>query len=408
MIRISRDRLYRILLSLLGIMMWLSCGAQVQELYLKGMALSNSGTYDEARNILQEALVIDKYHPECLLDLARVCYLYGEKEEALSNLEKLESNTPGMGSFELARIHASSGNAIEAVKHLRKHLNSSYKLPYSEILLEKVFWSIENTKEWRDLWSVNWYTENEELLQEIRYLIKSGDYLPALEKIDDELSEKENWDAIHAERGSVLLKMGQKQGAVQSYSFAIDLNSSCPQYYSGRADAYTALKKHRLAVSDLEKAYRMEPENFELLPEIALQYQLDEQYSKAVAYLEIYLDYYPDNIETRYRIGQIHFKTGSYLDALKHYNACLQIETSDSRFFAARGQTYLKTHTYKYALNDFGMALDLNPDDPEIWYLKAEARWYLNDRKGALGDWERAARLGSYDASKKLKEHAPQ
>lgn len=404
-IKIPKSHLTRILLPVLGLLMWLSAEAQVQELYLKGISNSNRGIYPEAIDVLQEALSIDNNNPDCLLALAQVYRISGDLETARKTLEKLKIYKPGMGSLELARIYAYDGKTVEAIMYLREHLGSNYKIPSSEILLDKAFASIEDTDEWRDLWSGDWYTEDEVLIQDILYQINSGEYMPALEKIDDELEVKGDWDALHAARGRVLLKMVQNQGAVQSYSSAIELNSTNPGHYSGRAGAYIAQEKHKHAISDLEKAYRLEPENFELLSQIGLQYQVDGQYSKALEYLEDYLAFYPDNVETRYNIGLVYFETGSYLDALRYYNSCLQFETSDPKLFIARGQTYLKTSTYKYALYDFGMALDLDPVDPETWYLKAQARWYMNDREGALGDWERAARLGSIDAVKKLEEH---
>ena len=50
------------------------------------------------------------------------------------------------------------------------------------------------------------------------------------------------------------------------------------------------------------------------------------------------------------------------------------------------------------------MALDLDPDDHEVWYLKGLARWNMNDREGAMNDWQHAARLGSPKAAEKLQQ----
>lgn len=384
-----------------------SAMAQMQELYLKGIARSEQGEYLEARRNFEEALSYDKDDSDCLLKLAEACYRSGASQDARDFLQQVEAVQPGKGSYLLATVHASSGNTREAVKYLESHLRSPYKLPLHRIMLDDAFYAIEDTPEWRSLWTGSWYTEDEEILQNIKYLTGSGDYLEALRKIDTELEKRENRDALHAARGNVLLEMVQYRAAIQSYGRAIELSTSHSSYYYGRAQSYIAQEKYENALYDLEKAYRMEPENLDMLMEISRTYHKAGRFSKAASYSERYLEFYPEKAEAHFLLGQINFDSGKYFDALDQFNACLKLETADPRFYAARGETYLETSTYRYALNDFGMALDLDPGMHKVWYQRGLARWYLNEREGAMRDWERAARLGSFEAAGKLKEYAP-
>ncbi|MFC2098375.1 tetratricopeptide repeat protein [Bacteroidota bacterium] len=397
----------RILFLIMGVMMGYSAGAQVQEIFLKSIALADQGAYQEARTELEKALSLDSDNPAYLLKLAEVCYNSGDTPSALNYCERLNTHAPGKGSYLLATIYAESGNTGEALKYLEIHLDSQYKLPSDKILLDDAFFSLEDSPEWKKLWSRDWYSADEELLQEIRYLTVSGEYLQSLETIDEELPWRKNWDELHAARGKVLLKMGQYQGAIQSYSDAIALASEKPEHYYGRASVYIMQGNYRQAIPDLEKTVRMEPERLDLLLETGAVYHKAGQLIRASDYLDRYLEYYPDHTEARFLAGQILFDSKKYIDALDQYNACLRLDTGDPRFFKARGKTYMETKTYKYALNDLGMALDLDPYDPETWYLKGEIRWLLNERQGAIRDWEQAARLGSYDAARKLEEMPP-
>jgi len=395
----------RILPVIFGMLVCMSSAAQVQELYLKGTALMNQGEHAEARLLFEKVIDYDEDNQEALLRLAEIHQQAGNKPSALNYLDKLEKNAPGKGSYLKARIFALSGNAAEAVKYLEIHLNSEYRLPPSKILLDNAFSEIENSPEWRRLWSQNWYTADEELLQEILYLTGSAEYLQALEIIDAGLLEKGDWDALHASRGKVLHEMGQFQASIQSYNRAIEISSSQSDYFYGRAESYLALEKYKKAIEDLERAYRLKSENLELLMEIGLAYQKEGRFNKAIDYMDTYLGYYPSDTEARYLIGQIHFEAGQYLDALGQYNKCLKVETGDPRFFKARGKTYIKTKTLRYALNDLGMALDLDPEDEDLWYLKGQVRWSMNEREGAIRDWEHAARLGSFEAARMLEEN---
>lgn len=404
--RIRGTGLKRISLVVILMTAWFSAKSQVEEIYLKGVALADQEAFHEARIQFEEALSYDNDNPDYLLWLAMACRQSGDPEAAIMHLLKLEEKVPGKGSYLLAAIYAASGNAGDAVKYLEIHLRSAYKLPSDSLLLDDSFTAVEDSPEWKTLWSGDWYSADEELLQEMRYLTKGGDYLQALEIIDAGLEERPGWDALHAARGHVLLKMGQSHGAIQSYSRAIGNSSAHPSYYYGRAQAYLAQDKYEKAIPDIERAYRMEPWKLELLAEIGRVYHKAGQFRKAADYLERYTEYYADDPQGHLMYGLIQFDSGKYFKALEEFNTCLRLDTGDPRYFAARGKTYLETGTYKYALNDFGMALDLEPGDHELWFLKAQARWYLNDRDGAIRDWEQAARLGSQKAVEKLLEHA--
>jgi len=395
----------KILPVILGVLVCLSSGAQVQELYLKGTALMNLGEYEEARLLFEKAISYDEDNPDYLLRLAEIHQQSGDEPSALNYLDKVERNAPGKGSYLTARIFALSGNAGKAVKYLEIHLGSEYRLPSSEILLDNAFSGIENSPEWRRLWSRDWYTADEKLLQEIRYLTGSAEYLQALEIIDAGIREMGDRDALHAARGKVLLEMGQFHGSIQSYNRAIEISSSHSDYFFERAQSYLAQEKYEKAIEDLERAYRLKSENLELLMEIGLAYQKEGRFNKAIDYMDNYLGYYPNDTEARYLSGQIHFEAGHYLDALGQYTKCLKVETGDPRFYKARGKTYIETKTFRYALNDLGMALDLDPEDADLWYLKGQVRWSMNEREGAIRDWEHAVRLGSFDAARMLEEN---
>jgi len=383
----------------------LNLRAQVQEMYLKGIAFSDHGEFIQAREYMEKALSYDDDNANYLLKLAEINYHSGNSSAAMANLNRLEQVAPGKGSYLLAYIHASSGDAIEAIKALESHLQSEYKLPSYIILLDEEFSMIENSPEWRKLWSRTWYSEEEEFLQEVRYLNNNKEYLQALELLDTRLKGRDDWDALYAVRGDVLLNMNQFQGAVQSYSRAIEISSVQADYYYGRAEAYLAQDKPEKSISDFEKAMRMEPENLDLLLDIARIYYITENYPKAANYLNRSIDIYPGNLESLYLLGQVYFDSKKYLDALDKFNTCLKLSAVDPRFYAARGKTYLETKTYRYALNDFSMALDLDPNDYEVWYWKGLVRWQMNDREGSLSDWRHAARLGSFEAARKLEEN---
>ena len=57
----------------LGFLIWFPAGAQVQELYLMGIARSEQGEYHDARLHFEKALSYNRDNPDCLLKLAEAC-----------------------------------------------------------------------------------------------------------------------------------------------------------------------------------------------------------------------------------------------------------------------------------------------------------------------------------------------
>ncbi len=276
----------RFALFLLLVLFGFYARGQVQELYLKGIACSGQEEFPEALEYLEKALSYDSDNANCLLKLAEIHYQTGNNTAALEYLQRLELEEAGRGSYLQSRIHASSGNASEAVKYLESHLNSPYKLPSHIILLEEDFAQIENTPEWRALWNRTWYSEEEEYLREIRYLNSTGDNLQALELVDKRMAEIKDQDELFAARGEILLSMKQYLAAVQSYSRAIEINGREADYFEGRARAYLSQDNPVKAIADLEKVLRLSPENLYLLTDIGRIHYSTEDYIKASSYPE--------------------------------------------------------------------------------------------------------------------------
>ncbi len=374
-----------------------------QDPYLLGTARMHEGSYEAARAHFEQLLTADRNNPEGLLKMAETYYQTHDYQNAIIYLERLESQREGMGSYLLAKTYAQLGDAPMAALFLEKHLMSDYKLPYGTIMLDEAFTSLENSREWKNLWRNDWYSQDELVLQEISYLTGSGDYLDALDLIDQALDGTADRASLLTARGEVFHHMGNYQNSIQAYTAAIELTRMKEESYYGRAQSFMALGKFRDAIPDLQRALQLRPEKLELLKELGDAHRAAGNFDQAAEAIQDYIQYFPDQAEAHYMLGKVLFESGKYLKALDSFNRCLQLQANDPRFYAARGEAYLATGTYRFALNDFGMALDLDPKNHEVWFQKGMARWHSNDREGSIADWERASRYGSEKAAKKLK-----
>jgi len=375
-----------------------------QDPYLLGIARLQEGSYEQARNHFEQVLARDTDDPDGLLKMAETYYLSADYRNAIAFLEKLELLREGMGSYLLARAHARLGDAGMAAMYLENHLRSEYKLPSSNILLDEAFFAIETSNDWKSLWKNDWYSEDELLFQEIAYLTASEEYVDALDLIEQSLGGTADQALLLNARGDAFQHMGHYQDARQAYSKAIEHTRMNAESFYGRAVSYMALDKFKDAIPDLKRVVQLQPENLEILIELSEANRSAGDFNQAAEVMQEYMVYYPGQAEAFYMHGIILFESGKYLKALSSFNHCLELETNDPRFYAARGKTYLATSTYPYALNDFGMALDLDPKNHEVWFQRGMAKWHSNDREGSIADWERATRYGSEKAAKKLME----
>ncbi len=390
---------------LLSLFAWLlHLSALGQDPYLLGVARLQEGDYDQARNHFEQVLATDSDDPEGLLKIAETYYLTADYQNAIEYLERLEDQRAGMGSYLLARTYAKMGDAGMATLYLEKHLRSGYKLLSSTILLDDAFLSLETSREWKSLWKNEWYSEDEFLFQEIAYLTGSEDFLDALDIIEQAFGGTADRALLLSARGAVFHRMGNYQNSIQSYTAAIDLTRMNAESFYGRAESYLALDKFKNAIPDLKRTVQLQPEKLEILKELSEANRAAGNLDQAADVIEDYIVYFPEQAEAHYMHGQILFESGKYLKALSSFNYCLELETNDPRFYAARGKTYLATSTYRYAMNDFGMALDLDPKNHEVWFQRGMVKWHSNDREGSIADWERATRYGSEKAAKKLME----
>jgi tetratricopeptide (TPR) repeat protein len=374
-----------------------------QDPYLSGIARLEEGDLQAAMTLFTTAIKTKGANPDLLLKLAETHYSSGAYQQAIEYAKEANRMESGKGNYMLARSFAISGQVSPAVQYLEKHLKSRFKRPRHEILLDTAFASIEETAAWKALWKQTWYSEAENLEFEVAYFRRSAEYIAALEKIVEGLSENPRWDELYAEKGHILFLMGNYQDAVRAYSQAIEISATAA-YYQGRAEAFIQQEKYTEGIKDLERTLRLQPEKLSLYKRLSLLNQSAGNYPEATENILQYLEYFPAIAEVHFICGEIYFDDRDYLKALDCFNRCLALDKDEARYFEARGKTYLNTGTHAYALKDFTMALDLDPYNPRIWYMKGLCRLRLKDKEGAHSDLEKATRYGSVEARQLLEE----
>jgi tetratricopeptide (TPR) repeat protein len=379
--------------------------AQVDEMYLKGVAALIKQQYEEASLYLSNA--IDRNNSDDRYYLKRAeSYLYqGKFELAVSDYEEANSIKPECGDIGLARTYTQLGDYPKAFLFLNRNLQSEYRVPESLLKKDPAFDPLKQKDEWHDLWQQDWYNDLEKLTAEVEYQIRKGNPEAGIKYLDDNLSAFIKASGFYALRARVYYLQENYAAAVADYSIAISLNKIDPELYFNRGMAFLRSNNFRNAADDFSRGLKTEPDRFEFYLERARAYTGLMEYNTALKDAEFYLMFFNDDQQAITLCGEISYQNQDYINALKYFNKNLKSDQNNPDYYKARGKTYLKTKTFTYAINDLSMALDLKPDDGEAYLYLGLAKYETGDKVGACSDLQKAQRYGNTLALKYILEY---
>jgi tetratricopeptide (TPR) repeat protein len=393
----------RIVVLLSGIIVLATTSVYSQnKIFMAGMAAFDKKEYEKSIQLLEQVINQKEANIPALKICADSWYMLGEIDSALYHYQRIEKAKPGMASYDLSRCYAKTGNIENSIYYLRNNLESAYKVSESVILLEAAFQQIENTREWKNLWAREWYNKAEKLVQEFTYLVESGDYMEAIDRISSSLINFPKRDELYALRAKAYDKSGNLKNALSDYDKAISLNKRNSGYYEARAMVYGELKKYGRSIEDLDRAVKLKPEHFELYLERAEISKLSGNFEQAISDIELYRSYFPENEPALFEAGNIYYESGQYEHSLILFNQLVADYPAKPEYFLGRGLTNFELHKLENAIYDFSQSLDLNPKLAESWYNKGLVRYYSGDTKGACNDWKKAVELGHPKAAEQL------
>jgi len=372
--------------------------AQVDHV-LKARSLMKVERYDSALHYLSLAeqsrpgdADIHYFRGICNFELRRY-------NEALSDFIFVNKRTSGKANLMLAKTEARLHHPELAIKYLREHLTSYYKLPEKDILLDEDLMLLENTTAWRKLWQEQeWYSAYDRELQEIEYQISSGNTLNAINELNQLREKGFKRSKVNQYLAELYLESGNNKAAMDAVNRAVSANSRNSDALNIRITLMEKKGAFDEASRDCERLLRQDPDEFDYYLVSGKLLSGNGEYQKALDRVNMYLEFYPDSHKALNTLGEVHFENNKYLDALKAFNRALAMEDGVSTYYFNRGKTYAATGTYRYAASDFSMALDLEPDNPEIWFEKGLTDIELEEIQTACFDFRKAFQYGKYEA----------
>jgi len=380
----------------------------LDENYLAGIAMYERGIQDSALIYLHKSLQTDPQNTNAHFYLGMIYFEKNYIEEAIKHFQIVEKKQIARASLMLVKAYAKEGDVDKAIEYLDIHLKSNYKEAESKILLDPIIQTLENNSLWIDFWkNNNAYTGFDEAIASINYLIKSEEYLEAINEISEGLEKAYRKSPLLALRAEIYSKLGNYGLAISDLNDAIAGDKRNADLYIARAKNLIKQEKYKLALEDLDFALKYNPEKFDIYPLRATVSQKTGLIELAKSDMNFYLKYFPNDDMAWFNFGEIYKSEGLYFDALRCYNKCLEMSNTKAEYYLSRGETYFNTRTYKYANNDLSMALDLDPRNSKAYFIKGKTNINLGDKDLACYCFQMAYELGLKEAYNEIIKYCP-
>lgn len=113
----------------------------------------------------------------------------------------------------------------------------------------------------------------------------------------------------------------------------------------------------------------------------------------------------PSSEEAYYERGRIYNEQKKYLEAIQDFTKAVALNPKNHRAYYLRGYTQFLTGKYREAVSDFNFSIELYSNSALAFWYRAEAKMKLGDVAGACEDWDKAYRLGYFEATTKINNH---
>ena len=367
--------------------------------YLAGRACMIQKKYDSALVYLNGALEEEPGNTDILMNLGLCHFRMNQNPAAKEAFYEADKRRKGIGSLYLAKTEVRLKHPELALKYLREHLLSRYRVSEKEILLDPELSQLERSPGWQQLWNEKeWYSTSDLEFQEALFLRDKGDALEAINMLNK--LEKKNYQRtrVFTEKADVYDMLGNEKAARSALRSAVKSDIR-------NLDAVMKLSSLQIESGDLEEALtglnrliRQEPDRFEAYPLRASARSKSGNLTGALEDLDLYLSYLPDHHEVIYQRGLIQYEHSRYLDAIHSFNRALEMDKGNADYYFARGRTYASTGTTRYAERDMSMALDLDPYNGEIWFEKGKIARKLGNVNTACHCFKKAVQYGVFEA----------
>jgi len=345
-----------------------------------GLIYTQLGMYNEAVEILKEAL---KFKPDDLdanCNLATAYYVMGDFEKASEQMRQCANIAP-----DNAQVH----NLIGLI-YYRKELYSAaldefqiaIKLDPDEkqynhnlgVVLEKLgrhdeasqaFANAEGLEEGAEMRQV--YAEQNEA-NRVRELYNGGitamenrNYTKAIDFFKSVLELSPDMMEAHFNLGVCYGVKGNKESQIHHFEEAVRLKPDMADAHYNLGIAYSDARMYPQAIAELRRAIELKPSFKDAYFSLGTTLYKTADFTGAAAAFEKSLELDPNWLEARLNLGSCYMKTGDVADAIEQFKEAVRLGPGSAEAHYNLGAAYKNKGKYDEAIALFRKALEIDP-----------------------------------------------
>ena len=202
-------------------------------------------------------------------------------------------------------------------------------------------------------------------------------------------------------RGTARIELRDFGGAETDFTQSLALEPQ-ENAYLARSVAYRSQEKYDLAVSDLNKAFSLNPSNALTVAERGRVRHQQEDYAGAIKDLDLAIAMDPKLVSALAWRGDAFMTSGQSDRAIADYTRVVELDPKYTDAFLNRVSVYASQQKYALAVADFTQVVTLAPTYAEGFTERGISYWALGERVRAIADHDRAAELDPEDVIKHI------
>lgn len=164
------------------------------------------------------------------------------------------------------------------------------------------------------------------------------------------------------ETGTRLFGKKEWKPALNHYNNAIKANNGFVKAYVMRGASYFLLEDEPKAISDLDRALELDPENPQGLYARALLYYFKGDAKQAIKDLDRFLKSQTESSRGYLYRAAANYRLGQMKPVLSDASKAIEFAPKTTEAFMLRGAAYMRTGNLDAALQDFDLAIEQQPD----------------------------------------------
>lgn len=194
--------------------------------------------------------------------------------------------------------------------------------------------------------------------------------------------------------GTIQRRLGDLEGASQSYTIALGFMPDNPTILLSRAKLFAATGRYTEALDDYNTLVINHPNDEDFLYQRAMCLLMNKDTLGARLDLEKINELNPQSAQARLGMANVYKAQRFFREAIELYDALVKRNPKSARLYRDRAEAhYLDNHT-NTALADINRSIELDPRDPYAYLLRAQIRYVKNDKEFARRDINQALTLG--------------